>query len=106
MYQTMKLGHEYKIIKQYDTPEGIGTYEQVIKFQDGPVKEVGVNGIQNEDLLSILIDRLEYLQEMNGGSHACEENEDSLALLKATLRRQVIRTQCRQERGIEGTSQI
>ena len=106
MFQVMKLGHEYKVIKQYDTPEGIKSIEQSIKFQDGPIKDVGVNGIQNEDLLDILIDRLEYLQEKDGGKYACEENDDSLALLKATLRRQTIRTTKRQQRNIEGTSQV
>lgn len=106
MYQTMKLGHVYKIIKQYDTPDGIKTVEQIIKFQDKPVKEVGVNGIQNEDLMDVLIDRLEYFQSMEGGRYACEENETSLVCLKAAKRAQVIRMRSRIQRGVEGYNAV
>ena len=106
MFQIMKLGHEYKIIKQEDTPDGIKTVEQIIKFQDGPVKEVGINGIQNKDLLDILIDRLEYLQGMDGGRYACDENVDALALLKAVRRTDAVRTKGRTQRGIEGYNKV
>jgi len=33
-----------------------------VSFQDGPVKETGINGIHNEDLLVIVLDRLEGFQ--------------------------------------------
>ena len=34
-----------------------------INFQEGPVKESGINGCHNEDLLAIVIDRLQYFQK-------------------------------------------
>ena len=48
---------------------------QTISFQNGPIGEVGVNGITNEALLAILIDRLEGFQS---SKYACEENETAL----------------------------
>ena len=106
MFQIMKLGHVYKVIIQYDTEDGIKTYEDIIKFQDGPIKENGVNGVQNENLLEILIDRIEYLQGMDGGRYACQENMDTLVCLKMALRRLKNRTDARKRRGVEGTSQV
>jgi len=48
-----------------------------VKFQNGPVQEdgTGVNGVQHEDLLAIIIDRLEAFQ---AGPYACEENAEAL----------------------------
>ena len=46
-----------------------------IKFQKGPVKETGINGLHNKDLLNIVIDRLEGFQN---GDFACEENYQAL----------------------------
>jgi hypothetical protein len=106
MFQVIKQGHEYKIITQIDTPKGIETYNHSIKFQDGPIKEVGINGIQNEDLLRILIDRLEYLQGMDNGRYACQENYDTKILLGVALRQQELRTKKRTQRGVEGTNNI
>jgi hypothetical protein len=80
--------------------------EFTIKFQDGPVKEVGINGIQNEDLLEILIDRMEYLQTMQDGKYSCIENEGTLLCLRAALREQVLRTEKRIARGTEGTNKV
>jgi len=48
-----------------------------IQFQNGPVQENGVNGCHQEDLLAIVIDRLEHFQS---GDFACREN--ALALTK------------------------
>lgn len=48
-----------------------------IQFQNGPIKEVGVNGCTHEVLLAIVIDRLKSFQ---AGPYACREN--ALALTK------------------------
>lgn len=106
MFQIMKPGHVYRVIKQWDTPEGVMTCEHVINFQDGPIKEVGVNGIQNIDLLDILIDRIEYLQTTSNGHYACEENENMLAMLKVTRREDTLRTKNRIKRGVEGINKV
>ena len=73
----------------------------VINFQRGPIKEVGVNGITNEALLAILIDRMEGFQS---GPFACEHNSVALEHVRAALRQLVLRTMERLTRGVEGTN--
>lgn len=52
-----------------------------ITWQDGPIKKHGINGVQTEDILQILIDRLTAFQ---AGAFPCAGNENALAsLLKA-----------------------
>lgn len=75
----------------------------VVSFQKGPVKEVGINGYMNEDLLAMVIDRLEGFQK---GPYACEENDHAILNLKATLEWLNARTQKRVDAGIEGTSVV
>ena len=74
-------------------------YEPIF-FQEGPIKEVGINGITNELLLAIVIDRLEGFQS---GPYACEENAAALASTKNALSMLQFRTMRRIERGVEGT---
>lgn len=74
-----------------------------IHFQDGPIKEAGVNGITHEALLAILEDRLKSFQ---AGPYACIENEMALAgvqLVQYWLRQ---RTKNREARGVEGTHTV
>lgn len=93
----IKPGHVYAV--------DLGDGEPVIiNFQSGPVKEVGVNGVQNEDLLEILIDRLEYLQAEKNGMFACKENKMALLNLKDADKWQKARTAKRVSRGVEGTN--
>jgi hypothetical protein len=72
-----------------------------VKFQNGPVKENGVNGVQNEDLLAIVIHRLQGFQS---GPYACQENADALVKCQEALMRMEDRTVVRERRGVEGTS--
>ena len=74
-----------------------------INFQDGPIKEVGVNGLTHESLLAILIDRLEGFQ---GGKYACDDNAEALVNLCAAQRVLKRRTQVRASRGVEGTHAV
>src|SRR5574343_408947 len=54
--------HLYEI--RYDDKETrINQYRTEIEFQNGPIKEVGINGVSHEALLAIIIDRLEKFQE-------------------------------------------
>ena len=80
-------------------------FKQHITFQDGPVKEVGVNGIQSEDLLEILIDRLTYLNTFENGKYACKDNEYAIIHLRGCLQNLQARTRARQKRNVEGTNQ-
>lgn len=71
-----------------------------IHFQNGPVGEVGVNGITHESLLAVLIDRLRCFQN---GLFSCRENALALTKLEEALHWLNERTKNRVVRGVEGT---
>lgn len=70
-----------------------------IKFQNGPVQEVGVNGVHQEDLLAIVIHRLTSFQ---AGPFANQYNAEALEHSKAALAALQQRTIDRLARGVEG----
>lgn len=72
-----------------------------INFQNGPIKEKGVNGVTQEALLAIVIDRLRGFQ---AGQYACQDNEEALRFVEYALFSLQRRTQARIQKGIEGTS--
>lgn len=81
----------------YDGPED----SQWIMFQNGPIKEVGVNGVTHEALLAIVIHRLECFQ---AGPFASAYNEQALQHCKLALLALKLRTRDRINRGVEGTT--
>jgi len=88
--------HEYRIRSESDT----FTFGS-ISFQNGPVKEFGMNGCHQEDLLAIVIDRLESFQS---GEYSCRENAIAITKLQEALHWLRHRTNDREDRGVEGTS--
>ncbi len=74
-----------------------------IPFQNGPINEVGVNGVTNEALLAILIDRIEGFQT---SKWSCEENAVALRHLKDARAALNDRTRARADRGVEGTHEV
>jgi hypothetical protein len=72
----------------------------VLFFQNGPIAEVGVNGITHEALLAILVDRLQSFQ---AGPYACRENALALTHLQDAQHWLNHRTRARMARGVEGT---
>lgn len=76
---------------------------QTISFQDGPIGEVGVNGVTNEVLLAIVIDRLEGFQS---SQWACHENAAALENCRNALGCLEARTKDREARGVEGTHKL
>ena len=72
-----------------------------IGFQNGPILEKGVNGILNEDLLAIVIHRLQGFQS---GDFKCRENAIALTKIEEALLWLEKRTADREKRGIEGKS--
>lgn len=74
-----------------------------ILFQNGPINEVGVNGLTHEALLAILIDRLEGFQS---GPYASEYNQNALEDVRSALDWLQRRTKERMARGVEGTHQL
>ena len=73
-----------------------------ILFQNGPIKEAGLNGITQEALLAIVIDRLRSFQ---AGPFACVSNQTALVKCKEALDALKFRTTCRLARGVEGKAQ-
>jgi hypothetical protein len=96
-------GHEYRIsgLKGPLDHHPIPTVD--LRFQDGPIKESGANGITTESLLAVLIDRLECFQ---AGPYACPENKQALRFLENGLEMLHRRTKKRMERGVEGTHTV
>lgn len=77
--------------------------DMLLQFQNGPIQEVGINGVTNEALLAILIDRLDGFQE---GPYACSENADALKFCQTALAYLNVRTEKRIARGVEGTHEV
>ena len=71
-----------------------------IRFQDGPIAEVGTNGITHEALLAIIEDRLKSFQ---AGPYACRENAIALTHIQDAMHWLHHRTRERLARGVEGT---
>lgn len=71
-----------------------------IHFQNGPINEAGVNGITQEVLLAIVVDRLRAFQ---AGPFACRENALALTKIEEAQHWLHHRTRARMIRGVEGT---
>lgn len=74
----------------------------LILFQNGPIKEAGLNGITHEALLAILIDRL---RSFDSGPFRSRANSIALTKLEEALFWLHSRTRERLARGVEGTLQ-
>ncbi|MEY5098079.1 MAG: hypothetical protein RJA36_798 [Pseudomonadota bacterium] len=85
-------------VRRYGQPARHST----LLFQNGPIAEVGVNGITHEALLAVVIDRMEGFQ---AGPYKCNENALALAHLKQAVGHLHARTQRREQAGTEGTHQ-
>lgn len=96
--------HEYEVRRKPSKEATLeeGDHFSKVSFQNGPIKENGVNGCHQEDLLAIVIHRLECFQS---GPFACRENRLALACCESALDMLNNRTKDRQDRGVEGTNQ-
>ena len=74
-----------------------------VEFQNGPIKGGDVNGCHNEDLIAIVIDRLQGFQS---GDYSCRENALALTKLEEAMHWLNHRTAARQARGVEGTHTV
>lgn len=90
--------HEYHVTVPCDPTVPEPTFA-VIKFQKGGIQDSGINGCHNEDLLAIVIDRLQGFQS---GDFCCRENALALTKLEEALHWLNHRTQSRIRRGVEG----
>lgn len=70
-----------------------------IGFQQGGIKENGVNGVQSEHLIAIVLDRLRSFQK---GPFPCRENALAITKLEEAQMWLHSRTVERLRRGVEG----
>ena len=89
--------HHFKVYSKDDKLVG------EVNFQEGPVKEVGINGVNNEDLLLMVVTRLEGFQNSD---YRCDENAEAITSILEAVDSLRKRTNKRVERGVEGTSII
>ncbi len=104
--------HKYKIAVYHDYTTGIDTgiddaaaaeivpvAEVVLEFQNGGLKEVGANGITDQALLAIVLDRW---RSFNDGQFRCRENSLAITHLEEALMWNEKRSNDRARRGVEG----
>ena len=80
-----------------------GTRPAVILFQNGPINEVGVNGVTHEALLAIVADRLRCFQK---GPYSTKANACALTHIEEAMHWLQQRTLERMRRGVEGTHTV
>lgn len=100
--------HRYELTgfdfsKNKSCPRDVDPGKQVILFQNGPIPENGVNGVTQEVLIAICIDRLKSFQ---AGPFSCRENAIALTKLEEAQMWLQKRTLDRMAKGIEGTHQV
>ena len=92
--------HRYDVsIRDGNTKTGL----VCLNFQNGPINEVGVNGVTHEVLLEIVADRLRSFQ---AGNFACKENAMALTKIEEAQMWLQSRTIKRMRRGVEGTNKV
>lgn len=82
---------------------GAPAKHSTILFQNGPIAEVGVNGLTQEVLLAVVADRLRSFQ---AGPFACRENALALTKVEEAMHWLQQRTLARMRRGVEGRSAV
>lgn len=95
--------HEYQIVMEEGQPADAPHKCQMIRFQNGPIQEAGVNGISGEALLAIVEDRLQGFQS---GQYACRENAIALTKIQEAMMWLAKRTRDRVARGVEGRNVV
>lgn len=92
--------HHFQVV---EVPQDGSTGAKIlasIDFQEGPIKECGVNGVCNEDLINMVLVRLEGFQN---SEFNCRENALAITKFQEGLMWLRSRTVAREKRGVEGT---
>ena len=95
------MSHDYTVLYPDKDNAEAPKQGQTIHFQHGPIAEAGVNGLTNEVLIAIVIDRLNGAQE---GNFRCRENALAITKLEEASLWLAKRTLDRMTRGVEGQS--
>lgn len=93
--------HRFEVTRQVVIPNGEPFDEPIhtVHFQEGAIKEHGVNGVCNEDLIAMVICRLDHFQN---SEFRCRENAVAITKLEESLMWLRKRTMGRENRGVEG----
>lgn len=104
----VRVYHEDENQKAYNTYHhfqfknaGSGEYLGELKFQKGGKKEVGINGVSDELVLAVVLERLNCIQE---GDFSNRETAIAITKIEEALLWLKKRTIEREEKGIEGTN--
>ena len=101
--------HHAYLIEGFDNtsnpsdPDDQDANTALILFQNGPISEVGVNGVTHEALLAVVADRLRCFQK---GPFACKANACALTHIEEAQHWLQQRTIERMRRGVEGTHTV
>lgn len=79
----------------------VGGNSVVFTIQDGPIKEVGLNGVQAVDMLIFTKNLFESLNR----TYPCKENQATITNLNQAINFQHARTASREKRGVEGKNE-
>jgi hypothetical protein len=71
-----------------------------IRFQNGMPPDVGINGVRVEDVIDVLVARLEIFQS---GRLACKENQHAITDLMRARDTLILRRKRRQAQGVYHT---
>lgn len=94
--------HEY-LIRHPAGPQGGDIREHRVSFQNGPISVVGFNGLTDEALLAVLIDRLDGFDT---GPFRCRENSLARTHMQEAMHWLQHRTKERQRRAVEGSHEV
>lgn len=95
--------HTFEVVRKLDENTEFNPKTDLlakIHFQEGSIKECGVNGVANEDLLVMVIRRLQGFQE---SEFKCHENAMAITMIEEALLWLRKRTMGRENRSVEGT---
>jgi len=98
----LREGHKY-VAANFENPDGGQTIQFIEKEPSNKPEQVTElitinDGTTNEELLAVLIDRMNYLQ----GKFPCRENAIVITKLEESLMWLEKRTNDRKKRGVEG----
>ena len=103
LYHITGFNSESNASDPWTARHGQPAVHSTILFQNGPIPEVGVNGLTHEVLLAIVADRLRSFQ---AGPFACKANACALTHIEEAQHWLQQRTIERMRRGVEGTHTV
>ena len=103
LYQITGFNSKSNLSDPWTDRHGQPAEHSTILFQNGPINEVGVNGLTHEVLLAIVADRLRSFQK---GPYSCKANACALTHIEEAQHWLQQRTIERMRRGVEGTHTV